>query len=119
MLATPKSEYVKSKIKGMKFSDKNFSYISNLIYFESCVLDKSVDKIGELLMWTRMYEKDRAGDMLAIVKELKPDIDIAGLKKAEKRAEIKYQKERQEDLKLFRKDDNRMKKRWVALGGQL
>lgn len=111
-----KSEFIKSKIRGRKFSNEHWrGYVKNLVAIERIILEGAHGSAGVAKM---LYLQDYYEDSYnKIFKELKP-------KEFEKY--LKEKQEEEEELKRYAKEDELeekgelelFKKQWLSLGGK-
>ena len=113
----PKSEFIKKKIKGKSFSDKDYlEYTRDLCDLERFIITRtgSVNSIIRFNSFRKKYEKE----FLAIFKELDHD-GYASIVAEETHSEQECDKRLLElyadDKKVLRCE----KRRWLSLGGKL
>ena len=125
----PKSNYVKSKIKGLAFNSKNVTYIEILCHMESAILSpqpmtkegKFSDPIEKKWWYFRDMRNGHRKEFVAISKEINPGIfnkldEIRGFEKVK---EIERKNREKEGLLEEKQQERELKKTWIKLGGKV
>ena len=112
-----KSKFIKNKIKGHSFKNKNLrQYIDDLIFLEKSITKGINGMAGN---WMLFYMKEKyEKDYYQLLKELKPK---EYRKYAEKRRkeQIKLKEREKRWKEKEKKELNKKKKLWLSLGGKI
>src|SRR3990167_10227843 len=124
---SPKSNYVKNKIKGHAFNDRNVTYIEILCHLESAILSpqpmtkegKFSDPIEKKWWYFRDMRNSHRKEFVAIAKELNPGIfdKLDEIGEFEKVKEIEHKNREKEGLLEEKQQERELKKIWIKLGG--
>ena len=126
---SPKSNYVKNKIKGLAFNDRNVTYIEILCHMESAILSpqpmtkegKFSDPIEKKWWYFRDMRNSHRKEFVAIAKELNPGIfdKLDEIGEFEKVKEIEHKNREKEGLLEEKQQERELKKTWIKLGGKV
>ncbi len=114
-MRTPKSKFIKNKIKNLKWNKKNSEYIENLIELEHYILDEP-SSMSSSMRYGLLKGKFKK-EYLEIYKELKPK-ELEKINR-QKQLELKKEERERHDLELEEKNElAKDKKLWKKFGGK-
>src|SRR3989338_10104072 len=107
----PKSKFVKNKIRELKFSLANLTYIDYLMDLERLILSK--EKVNLLILESLLTSY--RDEFIEISKELNPKFDMSKYTKQEKKVLERMFK----DVKSSETWIDSREREWVNLGGRI
>lgn len=111
-----KSNYIKKKIKGMRWNEKNRKYINDLMCLERLALGR-IGGMADSYYLHNLKDKHKK-EYEAILEDLKPG-ELERIRKRELKEKEKEEREHQRFLEQERKEEINAKKRWLKMGGKL
>ena len=108
-----KSQFIKDKIKGLEWNNKNKEYIDDLVFIENYILGKS----GGMGSAYRIHSLKNKKEYELIYKELNPK-EFEKEKKRELKEKEQEEKEDKEFEKEELKEKEQARKEWLKMGGK-
>ena len=110
-----KSQFIKDKIKGLKWNEENKEYIENLMLLEKGITENI--RQWAFGMHFHQLKSKYNKEYEAIYKELKPK-EFEKIKKREVKERKKEEEKDKKSEEEERREEERTRKEWLEMGGK-